>query len=178
MRIWLDQVRDEPFNWDETQAVSPESLERPELLALSPIRWRGQVVYADPGYFLRGRLSYEQTLNCIRCLKPIVDRVDSEVELMILVERQPGSGGEHELHERDMGILYLDDEVLETDPILIEQLQLNVPMKLVCQPDCQGLCPVCGTDRNAGTCSCEESRVDSRWAGLASLKDRLTDEKN
>jgi uncharacterized protein len=178
MRIWLDQVREEPFNWDETQTVSPESLDRPELLALSPVRWRGQVVYADPGFFLRGRLSYEQTLNCIRCLKPIVDRVDSEVELMILVERQSSSGGEHELHEKDMGILHLDDEVLETDPILIEQIQLNVPMKPVCQPDCQGLCPVCGTDRNAGACSCEETSSDPRWAGLAALKNRLTDEKN
>ena len=49
MQIWLDQVRDEPFNWDETQSVRPESLDRPELLASSPIHWRGQVVFADPG---------------------------------------------------------------------------------------------------------------------------------
>ena len=71
MKIWLDQVRDEPFNWDETQSVSPETLERPELMALSPVRWRGQVVFADPGFFLRARLSYEQTLSCNRCLTPI-----------------------------------------------------------------------------------------------------------
>ena len=175
MQIWLDQVRDEPFNWDETQSVSPEILDRPELLDLGPVSWRGQVVYADPGYFLRARLSYEQTLSCNRCLKPIVERAQSDVELMILVEPGPEAAGEHALHEQDLGILYLQDELLETDPILIEQLQLNIPMKPLCREDCQGLCPVCGADRNAGACSCEESTADPRWAALAALKGRLPD---
>jgi len=177
MQIWLDQVRDEPFNWDETQSVSPEILDRPELLDLGPVAWRGQVVFADPGYFLRARLSYEQTLSCNRCLKPIVERAESDVELMILVERHPEPGGEHALREKDLGVLYLEDERLETDPILIEQLQLNIPMKPLCRPDCPGLCPICGADRNAGACSCEESSVDPRWAALAELKSRLEEGK-
>jgi uncharacterized protein len=173
MQIWLDQVRDEPFNWDETQSISPETLEQPELIALGPVSWKGQVVYADPGFFLRARLSYEQTLCCNRCLQPIVEPAESDVELMILVERGPGGNGEHELQERDLGVLYLEDEVLQTDPILIEQLQLNVPMKPLCRPDCQGLCPICGADRNAGACSCAEQETDPRWAALAALKSRL-----
>jgi uncharacterized protein len=173
MQIWLDQVRDEPFNWDETQSISPETLEQPELIALGPVSWKGQVVYADPGFFLRARLSYEQTLCCNRCLTPIVEPAESDVELMILVERGPGGAGEHELRERDLGVLYLEGEVLQTDPILIEQLQLNVPMKPLCRPDCQGLCPICGADRNAGACSCAEQEADPRWAALAALKSRL-----
>ncbi|HEX7182804.1 MAG TPA: DUF177 domain-containing protein [Thermoanaerobaculia bacterium] len=176
MQIWLDQVREEPFNWEETKTVSPEILEQPELIALSPVWWKGQVVYAEPGYFLRARLSYEQTLSCNRCLKPIVEHVEPEVELMILTERHPGGAGEHELKERELGVYYLEGEVLETDPILIEQLQLNVSMKPLCRPDCQGLCPVCGTDRNTASCSCEERTADPRWAALAALKDRLDDE--
>jgi uncharacterized protein len=175
MYIWLDQVRDEPFNWDETQSVSTETLDRPELLDLGPVAWRGQVVFADPGYFLRARLSYEQTLSCNRCLKPIVEHAESDVELMILVERYPEAGSEHALHEQDLGILYLEDERLKMDPILIEQLQLNIPMKPLCRPDCQGLCPVCGADRNAKECSCEEPRADPRWEALAALKSRLED---
>ena len=173
MKIWLDQVRDEPFNWDETQSVSPETLDRPELLALGPIEWRGQVVYADPGYFLRARLSYEQTLSCNRCLKPIVEPADADVELMVLVERHPETGSEHALRERDLGELYIEEEVLETDPILIEQLQLNVPMKPLCRADCKGLCPRCGADLNEGACACGETEVDPRWAALAALKSRL-----
>jgi uncharacterized protein len=122
---------------------------------------------------LKARLSYEQTLSCNRCLKPIVEHVAPEVELMIQVERPHATGGEHELKEDEMGVLTLEGEVLETDPILIEQLQLNVPMKPLCRPDCQGLCPICGADLNAGPCSCTEETVDPRWAGLAALKSRL-----
>src|ERR1700694_4468206 len=61
MRIWLDQVREEPFSWDETESIKPETLERPELLALGPVRWRGGGVFADPGFLLRGGVSYRQT---------------------------------------------------------------------------------------------------------------------
>jgi DUF177 domain-containing protein len=177
MQIWLEQVQDEPFNWDETQSIAKEILQRPELMDLGPVKWRGQVVYADPGYFLRARLSYEQSLSCNRCLKPIVEQVSSDVELMILVEKNPPIGGEHALHEQDLGLMYVPDEVLETDPILIEQLQLNIPMKPLCQEDCQGLCPGCGADKNTAECTCAEPTGDSRWASLAALKIRL-EEKN
>jgi uncharacterized protein len=170
MKIWLDQVRDEPFNWEETQSVSPETLDRPELQALGPVTWRGQVVFVDPGFFLRAKLSYEQTLSCNRCLKPIVEPTREDVELMIRVEHGPEAESEHALHEKDLGDLYITEKVLETDPILIEQLQLNVPMKPLCRPDCKGLCPECGADLNEGACSCGDAKMDPRWASLAALK--------
>jgi uncharacterized protein len=183
MRIWLDQVREEPFSWAETEKVATAELDRPELVELGPVAWRGQVIYVDPGFLLRAHLSYDQTLHCNRCLQPIHDPVRSDVELMIEIERpaQAGghgghggySGGEHELKDEDLGTMYVEGEILETRPILIEQLQLNIPMKPLCRPDCQGLCPVCGIDRNSETCSCEEKSGDPRWAALASLKDRL-----
>jgi len=173
MQIWLDQVRDEPYNWDETQKISPETLDRPELQALGPVRWRGQVVFADPGFYLRAKLSYEQTLSCNRCLKPIVEPTRADVELMIVVGLNQEAGSEHALHEQDLGELYIEEEVLETDPILIEQLQLNVPMKPLCRDDCKGLCSGCGADLNEGVCTCAETRVDARWASLAALKSRL-----
>ncbi len=177
MRIWLDQVREEPFSWDTKETVDPAVLERPDLVDLGPVAWRGQVVHADPGFFLRARLSYEQALCCTRCLKDFRETTNSEVELMILVDgARAGAGerGEHELHENDLGVLHVGEEFLDTDPILLEQLQLNVPMKPLCRPDCAGLCPGCGADRNAAeACTCTESSGDPRWAGLAVLRDRF-----
>lgn len=176
MRIWLDQVREEPFNWDETKNVPVESLEEPEVSALGPVRWRGQVVFADPGYYLKAKLFYDQTLTCNRCLKPIVEHMEPEVELMIEVARPRAVAGEHELKEDELGVLTIPEEILETDPILLEQLQLNVPMKPLCQPDCRGICPQCGADLNAGECSCEAPTGDPRFAALAALKSRFDSE--
>ena len=177
MQIWLDQVREEPLDLDETKIVAPETLDRPELAGLSPVHWTGRVSFVDPGYLLRARLSYDQTLSCDRCLKPIVEHVEPEVELLVLVDGHPGAAGEHELQEGELGVLHLDGEILETDPILLEQLQLNLPMKPLCREDCQGLCPVCGIDRNTGSCSCEEKTSDPRWAALAAIKSRLDEER-
>jgi uncharacterized protein len=174
MRIWLDQVREEPFSWDETERIDTASLERPDLVDLSPVAWRGQVVFVDPGFFLRARLSYEQTLSCTRCLKDFRETVAVPVELMIEVAATPaGLRGEHELKEDDLGVLTLQEEVLDTEPLLREQLQLNIPMKPLCRSDCAGLCPVCGADRNEGDCGCAERTADPRWGALAALRDRL-----
>jgi uncharacterized protein len=67
---------------------------------------------------------------------------------------------------------YVSEEILETEPVLIEQLQLNIPMKPLCRPDCAGLCPTCGADLNQGACACAKP-ADPRWDRLAALRERL-----
>jgi uncharacterized protein len=185
MRIWLDQVREEPFSWEDTESIAPEALDRPDLLGLGPVAWRGDIVFADPGYLLRGRLSYDQTLACIRCLRPHVVPTSAEIELLVLVEghhkKSPKPQRASEVDESELSRLLEDDldtvvvaeEVLDTRAIVLEQLQLNVPMKPLCRPDCRGLCPTCGADLNerGGQCTCAGPEPDPRWAALASLLD-------
>jgi uncharacterized protein len=43
-------------------------------------------------------------------------------------------------------------------------------MKPLCREDCQGLCPVCGTNLNNGTCTCKREWEDPRLAALKKLK--------
>jgi uncharacterized protein len=169
MRIWLDQVREAPFNWDETEGIAITALDRPELLELSPVSWNGRVTFCDPGFMLEAQILYEQTLACNRCLKSITLPTELRVELAIETGERK-SAGEHSLHESDLGILYVDGRVFETDPILVEQLQLNVPMKPLCRPDCRGFCPQCGADLNESSCNCATSTGDTRWAALRVLR--------
>lgn len=161
------------------------ALDHPELERLGEIDWQGRVTFTDPGFYLTGRLAYEQGLICTRCLTSFTEPVESEVELLLLVEERPkprgagepvreGAGEEVELEEEELGVVMLHDETFDTDPVLFEQLQLNIPMKPLCRPDCRGLCPVCGADRNTGECTCSERKVDPRWQGLAGLKESLT----
>ena len=41
---------------------------------------------------------------------------------------------------------------------------------LYCRPDCRGLCPHCGQDRNVDACTCQDDQIDPRWAGLQALQ--------
>lgn len=175
MQINLDRIRDEPYDWQENLEVPAASLERSELEELSPVHCEGRISYTDPGHYLRCRLSYRQTLICDRCLGTTEDEVSDLVERLLLThENRPAD--ELELQEQDMNVIHLSGEVFETEPLVVEQLQLNIPMKPLCRPDCAGLCPRCGADLNEGDCGCETETVDPRWAALAQLRDRSGDD--
>jgi len=46
------------------------------------------------------------------------------------------------------------DETIDLNPEIREEIILDYPIKLLCQPDCKGLCPKCGKNLNEGKCSC------------------------
>jgi len=172
MEIRLDQIGDEPFRWRESRSVPIESLESAQLLDLGEIDWTGEVSRTSSGFLLAAQLSYTQTLECPRCLGSSKAAIQSEISLVIQPKSQEPVVGELELEESDIGLLYLEGEILDTDPILMEQIQLNIPMRQLCRPDCAGLCPQCGIDRNVESCECEQVG-DPRWARLSALRDRL-----
>jgi uncharacterized protein len=173
MEIRLDQIGDEPFRWRETRSVSAASLKRAQLLELGEIDWRGEVARTSTGFILTAEIRYSQVLECPRCLGRSPSEVEAQVELLIQPKSNEPMVGELELEESDLGLLFLEGEILDTDPILQEQIQLNIPMRQLCRQDCAGLCPQCGIDRNVETCDCDDEVVDPRWAALAGLRDRL-----
>lgn len=172
MEIRLDQIGDEPFSWQETRSIPVESLQRAQLLALSDIDWAGEIERTSSGFLLTARLDYSQTLECPRCLGSSSAEIKSDLKLHIQPRSQEPLVGELELEESDLGVLYIDGEILDTEPILKEQIQLEIPMRQLCRQDCAGLCPQCGSDRNEESCDCE-TVVDPRWAALTELRDRF-----
>jgi uncharacterized protein len=68
---------------------------------------------------------------------------------------------------------YLQDDRLDLSAWARDALVLALPDKILCRPDCAGLCPVCGHDLNVEPHTHEQTEVDPRWAALADLRDRL-----
>lgn len=166
MRVELEQVRLKPYRWSEVRTIPAEQLDESDVIALGEIAWQGEIRYAEPGFRLTASLSYDQTVACKRCLKPVTVPVESRVELLLLVSEGEAAPGEYELEEEDLEVVYLDDEVVDLDALLMQQLELDVPMHVLCREDCRGLCPVCGVDRNEVECDCDTREVDPRWAEL------------
>ena len=54
-----------------------------------------------------------------------------------------------------------------------ENILLDAPVAPLCRPDCAGLCPNCGIDRNTATCACVAVSGDPRWDALSQLKANL-----
>lgn len=87
--------------------------------------------------------------------------------------RDENEGEEQELLEEDLGVVALAEPVLDTRPVVVEQLHLGIPMKPLCREDCQGLCGQCGADLNEGPCSCGPAG-DLRLSKLAALRGKLS----
>jgi uncharacterized protein len=54
--------------------------------------------------------------------------------------------------------------VLDVDRLLFNEILVNWPEKVLCKPDCKGICKTCGTNLNLATCDCEQSELDPRMA--------------
>lgn len=61
----------------------------------------------------------------------------------------------------------LTGERLDVADLAQQSLLSVIPMGLRCGPECRGLCPVCGANRNTGECSCDDAQ--------SYINDRLKD---
>src|SRR5262249_10161932 len=80
---------------------------------------------------------------------------------------------EIELAERDTRTAFFTGTQLAIGDILHEQIVLGLPMKALCRPDCNGLCPTCGTNLNSGSCNCPKEQFSPHLDTLLELKQRL-----
>jgi uncharacterized protein len=170
--ISLESVSNEPLHLESELAVGASALDREPLLALSPLRLSGDVSRIEGGYALTARLSYDGQLECSRCLTAYPFHEDEEFSL-VLYPRQKQPGTDLELDLGDLDTQYFDQPVIELSPIAEERVQMALPMKPLCRPDCLGLCPTCGKDLNLGSCACARDTVDPRWEALRALKEKV-----
>jgi len=100
---------------------------------------------------------------CYRCLADAVVDVDI-------------AGREYQATSADSDELktpYVENEQLDLTAWARDALVLELPDKILCRPDCAGLCPVCGRDLNVEPHAHEDEELDTRWAALSELRDRL-----
>lgn len=118
------------------------------------------------GILVRGTVDVDLDVACARCLE--VQRLEHTVPVAEMFA-DPRRLDEDEVDEQDF---LLDDDLAHLDlgPLLRDTVVMEVPVRVLCREDCQGLCPVCGTDRNQTDCGHRPGdEPDPRWAKLADL---------
>ena len=136
----------------------------------APFGLRGTVRKDRQQYRLVGRFQATLELTCSRCLDAFTVAIDEAVDVLYLPHAEEQVPAEREVEDDDLSTAYYQDQVIDLGQLMQEQFYLAVPMKPLCREDCHGLCPVCGTNLNAGSCSCHPTWVDPRLAVLAQLK--------
>jgi DUF177 domain-containing protein len=130
-------------------------------------------IHKDQRQFrLVGRVATVLELACSRCLDPYTVPVDASFDLRYQPHSENTGEGEREIEEDDLTTAFYENDTIDLGQMMREQFYLSLPMKPLCAGDCRGLCPVCGTNLNRGTCECRRDWEDPRLAPLRALRDR------
>jgi len=135
-----------------------------------PVRL-GLTIQKDRQQFrLIGKVQATLELECSRCLAAFELPVDEAFDVLYLPHSDAKPDGEVEIEDDDLSTAYYRDQVIDLGQLAMEQFFMVVPMKPLCSDACRGLCALCGTNLNTGTCSCTVEWVDPRLAVLRELK--------
>ena len=102
-------------------------------------------------FWLQGYFEPVLDQECSRCLKPVT--VPLELTLGTLMQYRPAVP-ESFLEEAETGeeLLVFGNPDLNLSNYLAEMTLLSSPLSVLHDPDCKGLCQVCGHDLNEGPC--------------------------
>jgi uncharacterized protein len=108
---------------------------------------------------LEGSAQISLSTQCDRCAAPFEYRSQAPLEHTLVLSLNREEESDHILLE---GTRYAPDD------LVWEDIVLAVPSRLLCKPDCEGLCLRCGSNLNEAPCDCKPD-TDPRWAILQDL---------
>ena len=101
---------------------------------------------------------------CDRCACEFDQDVEFPIDVVLVTEL---ANEENE----DEWVFPLEADAADLEDIVRTVFVLNMDSKLLCKPDCKGLCCRCGKNLNEGPCDCQKE-VDPRFAALRQLLDQ------
>lgn len=120
-----------------------------------------------------GRVAATVPLTCSRCLEVFRETVALDVDVRYAPRHSAVAPGA-ELAAGELDVDFYDDDRLDVAAVIDAETTLALPMKPLCRPACQGLCPACGGNRNVVPCTCGGRAPDPRLAVLRDLANRLS----
>jgi len=125
-----------------------------EEIAKCHIKGDVELIRTDKGILVKGKLEGQSQLMCSRCLTffeyPLNFMIEEEFFPSIDVNR----GVSLDPPEDSSAFMIDNHHVLDLSEAIRQYALLNLPMKPLCRPDCNGLCPDCGANINQGACKC------------------------
>jgi uncharacterized protein len=169
VKIDISKLAHEPLRFDEKVLVDAERLDSEQVAGPITAHLEGEVRPHGDVFSISGRCSAEGELSCSRCLEPVAWSVREDFAVEYRMPASAPHDTEAGLEEEDLDVVFVQGEELDLAELAAEQVLLAMPMRIVCQSSCAGLCSRCGANlNNDGECVCEPE-IDPRWGALADL---------
>ncbi len=132
----------------------------------SPVRLNGSLMVSEKSIVLQGDISVLMNFCCCRCLEKVQEKISSEIITYFEKTDRAIPDGEKLTEADDLEILDYGVKTIDLSHRVSEIINLNLPMKPLCNSDCKGLCPKCGNNLNKSSCACIKQQIDPRWQSL------------
>ena len=125
--------------------------------------------------------------ECIRCLDPVEITVERKIQELYRYEPTNDKGGRRKKHSSrtdtsdeidldEVDELWLDGNEMNLEIPIRDAVVLDLPVNPLCSEGCLGLCPDCGEKWEKLPEDHAHEVIDARWAGLAGLDFKNSDE--
>ena len=172
MLLDLSKIRTPHVAFDEVYASERFPISDDQYRIAAPVQLHLDVTKTGERFRLTGLVQTVLELPCSRCLEAFLWPVEASFDLVYHPQSVNVGEGELEVEEEDLSTAFYVNEEIDLGHLMREQLYLALPMKPLCGAECRGLCPVCGTNLNRGSCECSLDWEDPRLAVLKNLKPR------
>ena len=112
---------------------------------------------------IEGKVELTFRTKCDRCLTEV------PTSLTLQFDRTVTSPDVEVSEDSDDDFNYMEGYQLNVETFVYDEILLNWPMKILCRPDCKGVCPVCGKNLNDGECGCDTFVPDPRMAAIQDI---------
>jgi uncharacterized protein len=154
VRITLAELELHRINVSECYAPGALNYHGAEFRQVAPLQLEAQAELLDTEIRVRGHLVTRLGANCDRCLGPVEIPVSRDFDLFYRPMETIAKEEEIEVSPDELEIGFYEGDGIESADVATEQVILSFPMKIICESECRGLCPVCGINRNVTQCNC------------------------
>ncbi len=156
MLIAVQELQQHPLHVEKEYAAGEIEVQQPDLERIGPLKVQADARLSGPEIRVHLRIDGIASPNCARCLQPVALPLAHDVRLVYHPVSELTAVNEVEIHTADTEVGFFRGEGVELEDIVREQVLLALPMRTMCNEECRGLCPTCGSNLNHETCDCDK----------------------
>jgi uncharacterized protein len=171
MKIAVPSLSERPTPLESTLAPKELELVAERVQFRDPVRVSATVTRMQEDVLAEGKARTKAHLECSRCLEDVEVDLSGEFEALYVPEtgRFAKRMDHPDFAGGDQRVNFYSELTVDISEEIRQCILLELPSKPLCRPDCAGLCPQCGRNRNEGPCGCKEDAEEDVWAKLRAI---------
>jgi len=131
---------------------------------------KGQFLRTDKGIWVSAFIETKIEMECVRCLNQFPFGIDFNIEEEVFPVGELANQ-RAVAREQYVGISLIDtNNTLDISDMVVQYIDINMPINGNCDVQCKGLCVQCGINLNSNICKCDLGSMDDGWNILSATR--------